>query len=353
MDRLLSRRGFILGASALAALPLLDGCTARRDTARQGSAPSKGSLVGEEISALASEASSLLVWSTYWDGTGDSSIISRHARQISAASLFAASFSDGELVVPDALPRTMRRIRADEGLEDATVFLSVVNDVERDGKTVQKDTEILRTLFETDASCARHARELVKLARDGGYDGIEVDYEKIRKDTALWERFLVFERALIERAGDAGLRVRVVLEPSTPVDEVGFLDGAEYSVMCYNLCGVGTEAGPKADCAFLDEMAGRFGGLPGVSFALANGGYSWKAGTTEAAQVTRAEAERLIRQNKAKPFRDDASGALSFACRVDGESREIWYADERTLALWAKRLARALGAKADICLWRL
>ena len=353
MDRLLSRRGFILGASALATLPLLGGCAAQRDAADEGSASSKGSLVGGEVSALADEASSLLVWSTYWDGAGDSSIMSKHAGEIAAASLFAASFSDGELTVPDALPRSLRRIRADERLDDAAVFLSVVNDAERDGKTVQKDTEILATLFETDASCDRHARDLVKLARDGGYDGIEIDYEKIRKDTALWERFLVFERALIERADDAGLRVRVVLEPSTPVDEVAFLDGAEYSVMCYNLCGGGTEPGPKADYAFLDQLAGRFGGLPKVSFALANGGYSWKAGTTEATQVTRAEAQRLVREGGAKASRDDASGALSFSCRVDGVKREVWYADDRTLALWAKRLARALGSKADICLWRL
>lgn len=353
MGPLLSRRGFVLGASALAILPWLGGCAGQVDSGQGGSSPAKGSIAGGEIEVLAKEASSLLVWSTYWDATGDSSIISRHARQISAASLFAASFSDGELAVPDALPRTMRRIRADEGLEGTAVFLSVVNDVECDGKTVQKDTEILTTLFETDASCARHARELVKLARDGGYDGIEVDYEKIRKDTALWERFLVFERALIDRAGDAGLRVRVVLEPSTPVDEVAFPDGAEYSVMCYNLCGGGTEPGPKADYAFLDELAGRFGGLPGISFALANGGYSWKAGTTEATQVTRAAVEGILAQADVKPSRDDASGALSFKCKVDGAEREIWYADDLTLARWAARLADALGARPDIGLWRL
>ncbi len=58
MDRLLSRRGFILGASALAALPLMGGCAAQRDAAEEGSAPSKGSLAGGEIEALADEASS-------------------------------------------------------------------------------------------------------------------------------------------------------------------------------------------------------------------------------------------------------------------------------------------------------
>lgn len=353
MDRLLSRRCFILGASALATLPLMGGCAKKHDAGDQGSGPTKGSLVGGEVSSLAKEASSLLVWSTYWDGTGDSSVISGHADQVSAASLFAASFVDGELSVPDALPRTMRRIRADGHLDDVAVFLSVVNDVERDGKTVQKDTDILGTLFESDASCERHARDLVKLARDGGYDGIEIDYEKIRKDLALWERFLVFEQKLLERAGDAGLRVRVVLEPSTPVDEVAFLGGAEYSVMCYNLCGGGTEPGPKADFSFLDKTVDAFGTLPGISFALANGGYSWKSGTTEAAQVTRTEVERMLRGGGAKPSRDDASGALSFKCKVDGAEREIWYADSRTLARWAARIARKLGRKPDICLWRL
>lgn len=349
---MLTRRGFLTGAAALAGLSWMSGCAAREERAGSEAPDSKNLVVGE-IEALSCECASLSAWSVYWDATGDAATVADHAGKLSALSLFAASFEDGSLVVPDATPRCMRRLRADERTADMPLFLSVVNDVKNGENVVQKDTEALLSLFATDDSCRQHAEELVALALDGGFDGIEIDYEKIRDDLALWEHFMVFENSLIARATQEGLRVRIVLEPSTPVEDLAFADGAEYSVMCYNLYGGGTKPGPKADYEFLDELAGRFGSLPGVSFALANGGYSWKAGTTEASQLKRADAERLVRAEGLEPTRADGSGALSFACKQDGVRREIWYADGETLALWAHRLADALGEKPRIDLWRL
>ena len=276
---MLTRRGFLAGAALLGGCSWIGGCASRQEDAGSAGLDTE-SVAASEIEALSDECALLNAWSVYWDATGDVSVVAEHANELSAVSLFAASFEDGSLVVPDATSRIVRRLRADDRTAGMPLFLSVVNDVKNGENVVQKDTEILVSLLETDDSCCRHAAELVSLAADGGFDGIEIDYEKIRDNLALWERFMVFEESLIAQAADEGLRVRIVLESSTPVDELAFPDGAEYSVMCYNLHGGGTLPGPKADYAFLDELAERFGSLPSVSFALANGGYSWKAGTT-------------------------------------------------------------------------
>ena len=307
----------------------------------------------QEAEALASEAERLTAWSVYWDCADDMELLRNEADNVDEISLFAAYFQDGELVIPEATAQMLKKIRRRDATNGKTVYLSVVNDVRANGKTTQKDTAILEQLLGTDAAAQEHAEQLVRLASENGYDGIEIDYEKLRKNMNLWELFLNFERKLLPLAQAAGLKVRIILEPGIPADQLDFPEGAEYVVMCYNLFGSGTEPGPKADFAFLQQLVEKFSSVPELSYALANGGYIWEEGSTAPTQCRASEAKALAEKAGIEPERDPDSGALFFSC-MDGKTRyTVWYADETTLAQWTQKLNELAVKKVPVSLWRL
>ena len=349
----LTRRQF-LSAVPLTASALALGACGNHGKSDEDSAPQvdAAALSRSELEALSGSSASLLAWSAYWDCADDIDTIRSCPDSIDELSAFAASWVDGQVQVPDAALAFLRKARNDDRTAQKRVYLSFVNDVESSGSSIEKDTGVLWDVLGDDASLAAHVDELVGLATTNSFDGIEVDYEKIRSDFDLWDRFLTFERALLERCGQEGLALRVVLEPSTPVDRLTFPEGAEHSVMCYNLRGSGTEPGPKADFEFVDGLKQKFASVPGLRFALANGGYDW-SGPATAKSLTRATAELLAAGNGTEPSRDGASGALSFSYVDSGTSHTVWYADEATLASWAERLQGDDGGLPSIDLWRL
>lgn len=282
------------------------------------------------------------IWAVYWDSDG----AALEECGIGRVGLFAANFDEnGSLYVQE---NTLFLARALLGSETKR-YLTVVNDVTRErGDSSLKDTGILYEKLSREDRARSHAKELVRLAKDCGCDGLEIDYERIRQDRTLWNFFLRFLALLQEEAGD--LPVRVLLEPGTPAEELTFPEGPEYVVMCYNLFGAGTEPGPKADRAFLLELKRRFSSLPSVGFALANGGYFW---TEDGAvtSLTTAQAEALAAETDAKPIRDPKSGAVHYQCNRNGQTVQVWYGDDQTLGYWASVLRE--NSPAGISIWRL
>ena len=308
-----------------------------------------------EIKSLSAATDTLTLWSTYWDNDNDLSVMREMAGNYEDISLFAAYYTDGKIAVPEATTRSLSELRRKRLTEDKEIYLSVVNDSVRNSKTEQKSSKLLWELIGTRESAAVHARELVDLAVRNGYDGIEIDYENIRDDLELWDAFITFEEYLLAASKKAGLKVRILLEPLTPMSELSgrFPEGPEYVIMCYNLHGGGTEPGPKADPDFLAEIYEKFKSLPNTSYGLANGGYEWTENEKKAVQIKRAKIERILSEQKKAPIRDDKSKALYFSYELKGKEHIIWYADEVTLSEWAKKLTELSGEKVRISYWRL
>lgn len=340
------------GLMVLLCLPFLTGCMGHK-TPQEPEITEPDACTVQEVEALAQESVQLTVWSTYWDCADDMEVLQSEAGNVDEISLFAASFQNGEVTIPEATTRMLKKIRRREQTKEKTVYLSIVNDVTENGKTTQKDTAILQKVLGTDEAAQAHAEQLVRLAADNGFDGIEIDYEKIRKDMDLWQAFLNFGEKLLALAEDAGLKVRIVLEPSTPAEQLNFPEGAEYVLMCYNLYGNGTEPGPKADFEFLQQMQEKFRDVPALSYALANGGYLWEGGGQTATQCRAAEAKAMAEKAGVTPERDESSGALYFSYTEGRKSYTVWYADETTLARWAQYLGELTGEKVAVNLWRL
>jgi spore germination protein YaaH len=303
---------------------------------------------GESSAEPRSGEASVSSWVAYWDLASGEQEARKMKAKLTNLVYFAAYFDeDGHAFLPAEISDLKL---ADKRSYD--VYLSIVNDKKHSGqKTGLKETDFLLEMWQSDAAMESHIAEIITLAKDGGYDGIEIDYERIWRNKQLAPKFVAFIEKLYKKAAAENLKVRVILEPSADF-KAGFCQGPEYVVMLYNLYGLHTaEAGPKADLEFIAQKAKAMQSLPqNRSVALATGGCVWVSDGSRKF-LSEMEAAELVKKHKAKPVRDERSGCNVFVYYEGGKKFEVWYADNTTLELWAG-CARANGID-QISIWRL
>lgn len=286
------------------------------------------------------------LWLAYWNYKGYEQELACLGENNRAVSVFGVLFDcngDKPFLTPET-EELLTKVKAGKG-ENEVVYLSFINDLRlEDGSYSNKDPELLARLFEQPENRERHIAEIVEFACESGVDGIEIDYENLKKKEELWEPFCLFLEELKKQCDEKGLLLRVVLG-AYDVDKAQFPEGIEYAVMCYNLYGTHSGPGPKADVTFLRETFEKCKALPGnVSAAFSTGGFVWAGDKCEKA-LTETEAAELyasLGENASALERDSASGALHFTYTQDGVCREVWYADGETLCLW-KQTAKEYG----------
>ena len=290
----------------------------------------------------------ITVWLAYWDIDAGSKDIKQLKGTVHNISYFAAYFDkDDNLFIPEEITQKKEKSENLSG----KAYLSFVNDkAKSDGTNILKDKDVLRRAFENDESMQNHIDQILLLTKQGKYDGVEIDYEALWKDADLTKKFLVFATKLYTQAETAGLKVRIVLEPKTPFD-AGFCKGPEYVVMMYNLYGLHSEPGPKANREFIQSVLGKMQNLPGEkSVAFATGGCLWGS-NGEKRLLTEDEASALAKKHHARLNRDKASGCQVFSYEEDSVTYTIWYADAETIKYWTSA-ALELG-DTNISLWRM
>lgn len=304
------------------------------------------------VNAVAKEPTRRSAWIAYWDLDAGEKDLERIEKELDKLSYFGAYFDKNDRIfVPEELSnKKSERSRKKEKYES---YLTFINDKQNlDGTVVMKDIEVLRRLFSEDASMEKHIDEIVALTLQGGYDGIEIDYEKIWKDEKIGQSFLRFADKLYAQALKNNLKLRIVLEPSTPFSSAGFLKGPEYVVMLYNLYGVHSVPGPKANREFIQKTLTRMKALPGEkSAAFSTGGCLW-GDNGKKRFLTEVEARTLARVYSVEPKRDEESQCLVFGYKdIYGVSYQVWYADVETLNYWIS-IAKEQGIN-NVSLWRL
>ncbi|MGI6175244.1 MAG: glycosyl hydrolase [Christensenellales bacterium] len=298
--------------------------------------------------------SQLTAWIVYWDTQSVVSEIEQVTHALSALYFFEAYYNADMLpVVPDQLSDHYEEIKAAFHSHTFHYYLTVVNDwQDESGAFSLKDTALLQQLFTSENAMDAHAENLIELAIVNGYDGLEIDYEALRNDIQLWEKYARFLHILWEKAQETGLKLRIVLEPGAPFDQIAFPAGPEYAVMCYNYHGTHNGPGPKANPAFLKDIIQRSAVLPGeTTYALATGGFDWDA-ESEVQSLTEKMAIALQQEKNATAIRDEDSQCLTFSyIDEDGERHEVWYADRTTLSCWIEIILAQ--ADSNVALWRL
>lgn len=300
------------------------------------------------------ENKKISAWIVYWNLDEAVKEVNELEKNINNLCYFAAYYDNkNQLIFPESTAKIFQYIEEKYGDKKWKNYLTVVNDkMIRDGVFYHKDTALLYELFKSDESIEKHTDKIISLALSGGYDGIEIDYEAIKKDMQLWRLYEKFCTFLYKKASEAGLLMRIVLEPNAPIEKLNLPKGPDYIMMCYNLYGPNTKPGPKADKEFISKLVKKMSVVPGKKeFALATGGFDWdENGQVKA--VTQIQAKELIKEYNAKVLRDDKSGAIKFYYKDEkGKKHEVWYADMITINCWMD-IIKGYGDY-GISIWRL
>ena len=245
------------------------------------------------VNAVAKEPPIRSAWITYWDLEAGEKDVVKMGAKLDRLSYFGAYFDKKDHMF---IPQELNNPKKDN--QKYETYLTFVNDKQNsNGTVVLKDIEVLRRLFSGDKSMNKHIDEIIDMTLQGGYDGIEIDYERIWKDEKVGQAFVNFANKLYEKATNHHLKLRIVLEPSTPFSSVHFVNGPEYVVMFYNLYGLHSGPGPKADREFIEKVITNMKALPGEkSVALATGGCLWGS-NGQKSFLTEMEARNLAETN--------------------------------------------------------
>ena len=299
------------------------------------------------------EAKDATVWYPYWDNDTADEELAAIGDHLGTICFFAAYFDkNSKMFIPDNITDKIEQFNKSGYLKGKTTFLTIVNDKLLEEGSSLKDTELLYEILGSSDLAEKHADNVIKLAKKSGLGGVEIDYEAIKKDTELWGHFNEFIKVLSEKASKENLLLRIVFEPSAPVDSYEWPDYPEYVMMCYNLKGYGTDPGPKADVAFIQDLYKKMSVLNGkINMAFATGGFDF-AGDGSVKQVNYRNAVALCEEYQGTTERDPDSNAVHFEYTDDAHSKhEVWYADQDTLKTWINTAKEAGCEKFSI--WRL
>lgn len=302
----------------------------------------------EKDDSVFEKLDNLSSWVVYWDLNTDNEINILN-KKLSSISYFAASFNqNNDLVIPEKLKAHYDKAK----LDDYEKYITIVNDkINDDGTSSLKDKELLNILLNDKVSREDHINEIIDLAKKYEFDGIEIDYEQIRDDLELWEKYILFIDELYSEALTNNFKLRVILEPNTPIDKLSFIEGPTYVMMCYNLHGAFSDPGEKANQEFIKELINKMDSVPGEkSFAIATGGFDW-ADNGNTKSISEIEAKKTLIEYNIEAKRDDKSKYLIFNY-TDKENikHEVWYADQITLEYLSEAI---IEAGYDVSLWRL
>ncbi|MDD4722144.1 MAG: hypothetical protein WC127_04560 [Acidaminococcaceae bacterium] len=290
-------------------------------------------------------------WLTYWDLQDGAVDLKKISPRLEALAFFGAYFDkDQNVFIPKELQLKHSGLKKSGNY---TEYLTVVNDrLNADGSTSMKNIEMLKTVLGTEKDREHHIAAIMALAKNGNYGGIEIDYERVWKDAKTKELFLKFIDRLYCESREQNLKLRIILEPSTPFSTTNFVVGPEYVVMLYNLYGTHTILpGPKADTKFIKKTLAKMNTLPEPkAVAYSNGGCSWNT-KGQRKFITEKEALEIIKKYKRVPVRDGDSQCLVLKYRKGITFYSVWYADATTMNYWIS-LAKEAGIQ-RVSLWRL
>ena len=309
------------------------------------------SLLSATTSCMAKDETNLSAWLVYWDMNKGTDELIKSGDTYDEISLFAGYFNEkGKLFVPENLQ--VNKAQAKNWQQFSTRYLTVVNDVQMKDKTSFKDIEIVKKVLANPKLQAKHADEIIALAKKYDCNGIDLDYERVFRDSQASKLYVDFIQVLADKAKANKLKLRVILEPNVDFKAYKFPEYPRYMVMMYNLYGTHSEkAGAKADFVFIKNTLNKMQALPenrGVAFAT--GGCYWND-KGERKFISSDEAVKLARKYKQIPKRSFDSNALNFSYEEDNVKYTVWYADKMTLYSWISR-AQAAGIN-DVAIWRL
>lgn len=294
------------------------------------------------------------IWNAYWNLKGAEEQIEALSSKIQNISFFAAYFNyNDEVFIPQETIDFYEKKGSIYKNRGWNCLLTIVNDIDYgNGNSSTKDKNLINRLVQNETNYKAHAENLISLTKKYNFDGLEIDYENIRKDYVLWEKFMNFVNYLNLRCKEENLILRIIIETDFEPKNVNWVDGPIYSVMCYNLYGSHSGPGPKANKEFLHSIMNKMSVIPGkIDYALANGGFDWDFNNNSEG-LTEKQAQILVGEYGISANIDDESAVKNFDYQNEkGEEHHVWYGDQKTLETWMTWLKE--NNNYDFSIWRV
>ena len=240
-------------------------------------------------------------------------------------------------------------------------FATVTN---RPGSRGAFTSAIARAILSSPAIQRHAVDQLVALALDKGYDGIDIDWELVPASQR--DQFSAFIAALATalHAHQRLLSVAVFAKTSEPgrYDSQKVYDyralGAsvdELKIMTYSYSGPWSAPGPQAPLAWtraVIDFARTQVPASKIYMGLPFFGFDWHAGRATAVQA--ADAEALIAAHHFKVAHDPASGKANLSY-VDaaGVTHVLWFIDRSALVTKLDLLESAFPNIGGVAIWQL
>lgn len=265
-----------------------------------------------------------------------------HMKNLDSVQLFSVYFTaEADFHLTQAF-LAMEQQAFEQELIGVPKYFTIVNDrFLADGTVKQKDSTLIHHIVTDKKTRTHYINEIVKFAVERGYEGVEMDFEKIASKDKVKVKY--FYRELYKALQAENKDLRILVEPAMITTPTNYPAGPTYVVMAYNLHGYHSEAGPKADYTFIKKLVKDSKNVPGkVTIAFATGGFAWRDGKVSALSETEAQA---IAGEDGK--RDAKSGALQFKSEQYGE---LWYSDAQTINSWIDVAQKVKPV--DVAIWR-
>ncbi|MBU5315258.1 hypothetical protein KQI30_03065 [Clostridium bornimense] len=286
-------------------------------------------------------------WIVDWDFQGGIEEARNSSHHLDNLSYFGVYFNkDGLLYKNESFSSNIDTLAK----EYDKLYITVVNDVINEDNSIEKDSDVIHSILNSNDKKERHIAELLNLADDKIIEGIELDYEKIQDSD--WKKYISFIDEVGTKLANKGKKLRVVLQSSAPVNKLKFPTEYEYIVMVYNLYGNKTKPGPKADKDYVESVCNKFKGkLENLQLAFSLSGAEW-LDNGEYKSLSRNDITQIRNGNSVDITRAKESDALTFSYRDEKNNFcEVWYSDDETIKSWMN-IAKSKGIY-KFSIWRL
>jgi spore germination protein YaaH len=281
-------------------------------------------------------------WVTYWDFDRGIAAVTDPLSPLEEVYLFSVhldptgrpTFADPDIDYPQAVAELRAR-----GLR---VWMTVVNDVVESipAQRWLKDPAVIGRMLEDPDRQRAHRAQLLRLASETGFSGVDIDYENLRPEDR--SSFVSFVRDLARELKDAGLKLSVTVQPKVRESSrqgPGAMDwkrlcvhADQLQVMLYNLHSQATPPGPLATPGWVQEVlsfARQQCGVERVAPVLKLSGLRWGPGKVQRAHF--AEAVSLMARHSAELQRHPADSVPYFSYLEAQTRYTVYYEDARSL----------------------
>lgn len=304
----------------------------------------------------------------YWDQARAVASFQQHVQLIDYVSLFWYYVADDGSIARYAAAKEDPAIIEFAQTHGVKVFALVAN--LPDSPDTDWDADLIDTLLNDVDARAAHIQALVALAVEGGFDGINVDYEELEEHQR--DSFTVFISELGHALHESHKLLGVAIHPKTSEGNSQETNGSEAQdwvalhphvdhlyFMTYGEHYEGSDPGPLASPSWISRVLEHAATLQvpprkifvGIPLYAAEWRMQRRSYAGADADLLWEDVQKILRDYAATAHIDSDSHTPYVVYERSGQERVLWFEDAQSVA--AKVMAARRYGVTQVALWRL